>query len=334
MVPIRNVAQFFFFGCLLGLVVQPQGWVFFLPTAIVSGLLLWYWKCWPFNNRSKSPAKEGSTAEEQAHYEELASQKLLAKSKDYTDEERDALLESYRGAINATPEMVELANRLKMAYAEAFQYATLNNLIRDGSEREASNFQSPPIIEPHEIRTAEALNELADVLSGGICQTFSVSSFTDLFKDESFSQGWTLRDALVVWYSPGHFALVVAAWRAYNEKTRVFRIVDLCRPLLLKRWNLSEDMFEQLRTVVNETEAEAIASFTSCKSGVELSRFFHRYVSRILGAAVPFSERSTFEDEMLGIKYQRSNPILEATVCRLFVGNCGPTKALLEKISI
>jgi len=176
--------------------------------------------------------------------------------------------------------------------------------------------------------------DVAQAIAESIAETFSSARFTNLFKDQTLSEAWTVGDALTVWYSLGHLVLVVAAWRAYNDKSTVFQILDHCRPLLLKHWNVSEDVCDKLRTVVNETEAAAFAAFTGCKDGDDLLRFFSRYVSGILGAPVPFSDRSRFEDELMGIKYRGIDPILNATVCNLFVGVCIATKELLEKSSI
>ncbi len=172
---------------------------------------------------------------------------------------------------------------------------------------------------------------VAEVIAGSIGSTFSFTKFGDWIKGRNLAEGWTLGDALAVWYSLGHLALVVAAWQAYKERTQVFGILDHCRPRVLKHWNVPGDIVEKLRTVVNETEAAAVASFTSCKDGNDLSRFFSRYVSWILGTPVPFSERSIFEDQLMGIKYQGLDPILHATVCTLFVGVCTATKELLEQ---
>ena len=41
-----------------------------------------------------------------------------------------------------------------------------------------------------------------------IGETFSSSRFTELFKDESFADGWKLGDALAVWYFLGTVSLV------------------------------------------------------------------------------------------------------------------------------
>ncbi len=121
---------------------------------------------------------------------------------------------------------------------------------------------------------------------------------------------------------------------AYNDKAPLFRIFDLCRSRLLNYWNMSDDMFEKLRPLISEKEEEAFASFRGCKNVADLRLFFARYTSRISGAPVPFSERRMFEDELSGIKYQSSNPILHATICKLFIANCRATKAVLENVSI
>lgn len=264
--------------------------------------------------------------------QELAGRHLIAKSKDYAPEDINALLSAYQGAYNPKPEVLELANRLKNAYDEELLLATKKGLLRGGVGLETGNVRAAGAIESVKVEATEPFGEIVDAIATAISETFSASRFTDQFENEALSQGWTLRDALSVWYSLGHLVLVVAAWTAFNDKTRVFRILDECRPLLLKHWNLSGEMAEMLRKVVNETEAEAFKSFTSCKNGTDLSVFFSRFVSRILGAPVPFSGRSSFEDEMMGIKYQCHNPILHVTVCKFFIGICVPTKELLEKV--
>jgi len=143
------------------------------------------------------------------------------------------------------------------------------------------------------------------------------------------AEGWTLGDALAVWYSLGHFALVVAAWSAFNDKSQVSSIIDLCRPSLVKYWNVPPDVLDKLRTVVNETEAAAFASYARCNESNRLELFFSRYVSRILGAPVPFSEGDVFDDIMSGIRYQCIDPILTLSVCKLFVRVCVEIKELL-----
>jgi hypothetical protein len=172
-------------------------------------------------------------------------------------------------------------------------------------------------------------NAVADKIVTSIRSSFSPAEFTNLFKGQSMAEGWTIGDALAVWYSLGHFALVVAAWSAYNDRTQVFNLTDLCRPRLVKYWNVPPDVLDRLRTVVNETEAAAFASYSRCNKSKDLSLFFSRYVSRILGAPVPFSERDMFEDQLMGIKYLGSDPILCIAVCKLFVGVCVEIKELL-----
>jgi len=176
-----------------------------------------------------------------------------------------------------------------------------------------------------------AQNAVADKIVASIGSSFSPTGFTNLFKGQSMAEGWTLGDALAVWYSLGHFALVVAAWSAYNDRTEVSNITDLCRPRLVKYWNVPPDVLDRLRIVVNETEAAAFASYKRCNTGNELEMFFSRYVSRILGAPVPFSEGDLFDDIMSGIKYQCIDPVLTLGICKLFVGVSAATKKLIEE---
>ena len=139
-----------------------------------------------------------------------------------------------------------------------------------------------------------------------------------------------MSDALPVWYSLGNLALVVAVWTSYDDSTKATRVISLCRSLLPKHWNMSETVFEKLRAVIAETESSAFASFVRCKDGKDLMLFFARYVSRIVGAPVPFSERSLAEDQIMGIKYLIDLPT-EAAVCQFFIDTCGRTRSFLNK---
>jgi hypothetical protein len=177
---------------------------------------------------------------------------------------------------------------------------------------------SPPPIE-------EVAERIAVIITGA----FSSAQFTDLFQDQTLAGGWTMGAAFAVWCSLGNLALVIATWQTYDDQTSVFRIIDSCRPRLIKHWKLSGDILEKLRTVVNETEATAVSAFGACKAGSDLSLFFQRYVSRILGSPVAFTGRSVREDLLSGINYQGNNPILAATVCDLFVQTCTSVKRLL-----
>jgi hypothetical protein len=124
--------------------------------------------------------------------------------------------------------------------------------------------------------------------------------------------------------------LVVAVWTTYDDKAKAPPIIDRCRSRLRKQWNMPADVFEKFLTVVEETEASAFAAFTSCEDGLGLSRFFGRYVSRILGAPVPFSERSESDDEMM-VHQIPKRPCSTSSVCQLFIDVCTAAKGLLER---
>ena len=112
---------------------------------------------------------------------------------------------------------------------------------------------------------------VAEVVAALVASAFSSAEFARLFGEQVLPERWSLDEALAVWYSLGHLALVVAAWRAYNNNTKVSRVLDHCRPRLLKDWRSPEGVLDQLRTIVNQTEAEAFACFTKCTAGADLS---------------------------------------------------------------
>lgn len=189
---------------------------------------------------------------------------------------------------------------------------------------------------PPQTRTVELLSpslppieHVTERIAVIITEGFSSAQFTELFQDQTLPDGWTMGAAFAVWCSLGNLALVVTTWQTHNDQTSVFRIIDSCRPKLIKHWKLSGDVLEKLRTVVNETEATAVPAFGACKTGSDLSLFFRRYVSGILGAPVAFTGRSVVEDQLSGISYRGDDPILAAAVCDLFVQTCTSVKLLL-----
>jgi len=140
-----------------------------------------------------------------------------------------------------------------------------------------------------------------------------------------------LGDALAVWYSLGNLAVVIAAWQTFPDSTQALRTIDSTRLALVARWNVSSDVLGKLRATVADTEAAAAFSFTGCKNGIDLQWFFNRYVSRILGAPIEFSNRSTLEDQLMGLRYRGKDATLVLRVCRTFVKACTETKHVLDK---
>jgi hypothetical protein len=154
-----------------------------------------------------------------------------------------------------------------------------------------------------------------------------------LFENQTLSPGWTLGDALAVWYSLGHLALIVSLWEAFNDEAKMSRILRPCRAMLLKQWNLSDEMCAKMQALAGKTEAAALASFNACNDGTELLIFFSQYVRRILGASAT-SEHSASENEPSGIRRQITDPILAASVCGFFMKFSTATKEFLERTPI
>lgn len=234
----------------------------------------------------------------------------------------DNLLNSYDHR-RLTPDHLALGNKITAWLNQTLEKAQTGGLIGEAPRSLRMSGKSK--------LTANGLESLADHLAESTANPFSSAKFIEYFKGKPLKEGWTLSDALAVWYSLGHLALVIATWKAYNDRAKVALLLDHTRPKLVKKWGFSPELFEKLRVQVNETEAAAISSFVRCKSGSDLLLFFNRYVSRILGTPVPFSERSGFEDDLLGIAYQGQDPILIATVCDLFVDVCASVKQQLDE---
>lgn len=129
---------------------------------------------------------------------------------------------------------------------------------------------------------------------------FSRSRFDEHFEGRITVEGWTIEQALAVWFSLAHLALVVAATKAYgSEQGAVSRVVRLCEPHLTKRWSMPMGVSIRFQSTVERTESEALAALSTCATGRDLATFEIRYTDRILGVQVPLSVRN------------KSNPLMD-----------------------
>lgn len=221
-------------------------------------------------------------------------------------EELQDVLAEYDAAMRLTEKQKKLARDLRQFYETQF---TVSN--------QKCQMTSRNIPTEHVARLA------AEVIG----KSFSSAQFLVLFQSARLSEGWAMDDALAAWYSLGNLALVISV-RTSCGQANAPTMINRCRRVLRKYWNMPEELFEKMLAIVKDTEASAVAAFAGCKDGSSLATFFARYVSRILGAPVRFSERTKLEDEMRGIRY-RNDIALEAAVCQLFIVVCTAAKELL-----
>ena len=74
-------------------------------------------------------AWESPALEDSVRYKELAARQYLKDTKNYTQKEKEELLDSYKQAINATPEMYALATRLRDKFSEVFEEANEKGVL-------------------------------------------------------------------------------------------------------------------------------------------------------------------------------------------------------------
>src|SRR5579859_4140204 len=171
-----------------------------------------------------------------------------------TDDEKQRVLGAYKAAANPTDKMVKLAQEMGQFYDSKFDAA----------------FNSVKLPQVAHTDAKLSPDDVARLVAEEIGKGFSSAVFAELFKDSTLSEGWTVRDALPVWFSLGNLALVAAVWTTYDDSTSASRIISRCRSLLQKHWNMPENVFEKLRAIIAETEASAFASFVRCKDGKDL----------------------------------------------------------------
>jgi hypothetical protein len=173
-----------------------------------------------------------------------------------------------------------------------------------------------------EITAQVSPEHVAEMAAERIGAVFSAAHFAELFGEETFPAGWSLSDALGVWYSLGNLALVIAVWSVSDwDQRKRFRIIDHGRLALIKQCGISGSTRDRLMTFINETEGSAIASYKRWvdsyrnKSEKYSPIFFTRYVSCILGNPVEFSQREYLEDILKGVHYGPGKMALDTAVC-------------------
>jgi hypothetical protein len=196
-------------------------------------------------------------------------------------------------------------------------------------ERSASTMPHAPAMQtPRE--AAESVAQL-------IGETFSSSRFTELFKDESFADGWKLGDALAVWYFLGTVSLDVAVWTTFDSRNQAPLIVDTCHSLLSRRWNMSESVLERFNTVMQTYGKAAFFAYVGCKSDADWFTLFSRFANLILGAKFPADhpfEGTTMEGLLKGYEPVSLDASLGLPICALFTDTTITAKKLLQEPAI
>lgn len=135
----------------------------------------------------------------------------------------------------------------------------------------------------------DGCDRIAEVVTG----FFPRSRFDEHFEGRITAEGWTIEQALAMWFALAHLALVVAATKAYGgEQEAISRVVRLCEPYLMKRWSMPIGISIMFQSAVERSETEAFAALSACATGHDLAEFESRYTDRILGVPVPFSVRN------------------------------------------
>ncbi len=170
-----------------------------------------------------------------------------------------------------------------------------------------------------------------------IGETFSSSRFTELFKDESFADGWKLGDALAVWYFLGTVSLDAAVWTTFDSRDQAWLIVDTCYPFLSKRWNMSESVLQRFKIVKERFAKAAFFGYVGCKSTEDYIVFFSRLANLVLGADLPADrpfEGTTMECMLKGYEPVSLDPSLGLPISHLFTNTTIEAKKLLQEPAI
>jgi hypothetical protein len=199
-----------------------------------------------------------------------------------------------------------------------------------GRKPTPSSTSTPPQIAAAKRR--DTSETISGTIARDIANTFSAGQFAQHFGDESLAPNWTYNDALAAWYSLGNLALVNTVTHHFGARHDIAgQVLDAVRAQLVTEWNLSDAAFSRLQKIQVETEKQAFIAFNSCKEGNDLSRFFARYVSMILGSTIPFSSSTLLEDQLQGFEYRGTDPFRQVQLSSTFMDTCIRIKDLLKQ---
>jgi hypothetical protein len=233
---------------------------------------------------------------------------------DLSKEQADKTLAALKAAANPTPRMLALVSEIQKKTGEAYEIALRAGLIGQDPVQKTGG---------HRGTEGARLEQVAEDVAGVIAETFGSGQFTSLFNEQTLADRWTLGEAMAVWYSLGNLVLFVAASTAYQDQARVIQLYDRCKPLLLRRWQMSDKSYERFRSVIETRGSEDIQSFKGCNSGNDLFLFFGRYVNRILG-------RPEILETGKGTFVNSCDPIICMVICKMFVDICSDMKNFLS----
>jgi hypothetical protein len=185
------------------------------------------------------------------------------------------------------------------------------------------------------VRESLTPNDAAEILANSIGDAFSESRFIEHFGDRSFSEQWTVRDALAVWYSFGLVSLDVTVWTSVGSPKQANLLLESCDSLLSKKWKMSHEMLTRLNETRGKNSKQAFLAFVDCKSGEDYQIYFFRCVNWIFGAELPFGDKSkTIELIEKGHQPKILDPFATAAYCRYFVDMTTETKRTLRAMKI
>jgi hypothetical protein len=202
-----------------------------------------------------------------------------------------------------------------------------------GRKPTASSTSTPP--QTAVAKRRDTLGTISGTIARDIASTFSAEQFAQHFGDEPLAPNWTYNDALAAWYSLGNLALVNTVSHHFGARHDIAgQVLEAVRAQLVKEWNLSDAAFSRLQKIQVETEEQAFIAFNSCKEGKDLSRFFERYVSMILGSRIPFSGNTRLEDQLQGFEYRGTDPFRHVQLSSTFMDTCIRIKDLLKQWAV
>jgi hypothetical protein len=203
--------------------------------------------------------------------------------------------------------------------------ASHSKTARDTIKRPASRLPDAT-----EIQTVQAAAEEIAWLIGN---AFLSNRFTEIFADQSFSDGWTVGDGLAVWYFFGTVSLDVAVLSTITLKDDALPIIDLCHSLLSKRWRMPSAVLERFNAVRQEYAHSALIACGDCKSAGDFISFFSRFANFIIGADLPANHPFaglTGDAIRRGYVPKTLDPALGTAIAEVFFDTTDAVKKLLR----
>jgi hypothetical protein len=135
------------------------------------------------------------------------------------------------------------------------------------------------------LKARRSAGEIAGVLLHGYKDLFSADRFHQYISQDDMAKDMSIDYAIAEWHAFGMFVFIQCLWVSLQEKDRVFEILDIFQPLVLKSMTLNEISMSRFHEIAEIREIDYLSRYEKVIAPFSeaLPRFFGYAYSRITG---------------------------------------------------